>query len=98
MESDVREKLRRNPETVKRYANDIEEAIGFHKALMDNVADDVVWDKQIIHKEGGAIILEEMIELQPTLKSKQKWGENLSYWRVNYDSIRSDVYYRESNS
>ncbi len=81
-----------NETELRRSYVTIEEAITFHKCLVDRTADAVCWKNYAFKKNGGIKILEEMLTLEKSANKRKEIKKNLEYWKANYNSIRKLVY------
>ena len=74
----------------------IKDAVAFHRAIGNGLADALVWDNIVPTKEGGARCLKALLE-----KGDYSTGEiaevndHLSYWNENYEALRTQVFYRD---
>lgn len=82
--------------TAKVLYNVVEEAIVFHRAIKDGLADALIWDNVVPKKEGGTLCIETLLERGDySDKEKEELRKNLGYWNENYEALRKDVFYRK---
>lgn len=74
-------------------------AISTHKALLEKLYDDVVWDDPVPTKEGGVLACETLIGRKGiSPKRASAIRSDLEYWAENYQTLRKDVFYRHNPS
>ena len=75
----------------------VEEAVTFHCAINDGLADAVIWNNLIPTRKGGDLCLRILLGDKDYFRRSESEIKFLrKYWNKNYDLIRSQVFYREN--
>lgn len=83
------EVLRAKPDVVKSLVADVQRAVECHRAILEGVIDDVVWEGIIPAKEGGKVAMEVAMEgLKKSSGEYRQLKEDLQYWIANYGTIQ----------
>ena len=74
----------------------VDEAIKFHVAIKDGLANAVVWNNVVPTKKGGVLCMNTLLEARDySSEQRREINENLKYWKANYEALRRQVFYRK---